>query len=126
MGTAVFIIVVILATAAIVAYRSGGKAENARLRGYGIVVDGDVVKSHGKQLGPLSGAHAEIAGFTQRHTLTRTVTVVGAFTKKTDATLVITMTNGNIHTFKIKDATAFRQAAQWTAKFNALAQASVA
>jgi hypothetical protein len=126
MEATLFIIGVIVVAALIAVYRSGGKAENPRLRGYGIVVDGDFVKSHGKQLGPLSGAHAEIAGFTQRHTLARTVTVVGAFTKKTDATLVITMTNGNIHTFKIKDASAFRQAAQWTAKFNALAQASVA
>lgn len=126
MGTAIFILGVILVAAAIIAYRSGGTAEKPRLRGYGIVVDGEVVKSHGKQLGPLKGAHAQIEGLTQRHTLTRTVTVVGAFTKKTDATLVIVMTNGHVHTFRIKDATAFRQAAQWAAKFNALAQASAA
>lgn len=126
MGTALVIVGVIIVVVLAVVYNNGGKAENARLRGYGIVVDGDQVKSHGKLLGPLSGAQAEISGLTQRHTLTRTVTVVGAFTKKTDAMLVVAMANGNVHTSKLSNATAFRRAAQWAAKFNALARASAA
>jgi len=57
----VFIVVFFLGVIAAIAYQRGGKAGNARLRGYGFVVDGSVVKSHGRVLGDLAGSRAGIA-----------------------------------------------------------------
>jgi hypothetical protein len=60
-------------------------------------VDGSEVKSHGRVLGDFAGSHAAISGPTSRHTMTRVVTVAGAFTKKTDAYLAIAFANGSVH-----------------------------
>ena len=123
MSTAIFIIVFVIGVAAIIAYQRGGKATNARLRGYGVVVDGSVVKSHGRVLGDLAGSRAAIGDMTSRHTLTRVVTVAGAFTKKTDAYLTIAFANGNTHQQHIKGSTQVRQASAWVARYNAMAGA---
>lgn len=100
----------------------GGKAANARLRGYGVVVDGDQVKKQGIILGPLAGAYAEVTGVTSRHTVTRVVTVAGALTKKTDGTVVITFTSGQVHTWPVHGAADLRQASTFVARFNAMAR----
>ena len=118
-----FIIIVVLGVIAMIAYQRGGKATNARLRGHGIVVDGSVVKSHGRVLGDLAGSRAAIGDMTSRHTLTRVVTVAGAFTKKTDAYLTIAFANGNVHQIHVKGAARFRQASGWVARYNAMAVA---
>lgn len=101
----------------------GGKAENARLRGYGIVVDGDTVKSGGRVLGPLAGATALVTDGTSRHTLTRVVTVVGAATKKTKAAVLVTTANGGINQQNIEGAGELRRAQAWVVRFNAMAAA---
>jgi hypothetical protein len=44
----------------------GGQAANARLRGYGVVVDGSEVKSGGRVLGPLAGSQAVVTDPTAR------------------------------------------------------------
>jgi hypothetical protein len=123
MGAAIFIIVFVIGVAAIIAYQRGGKATNARLRGFGIVVDGSVVKTHGRVLGNLVGSRAEIGDMTSRHTLTRVVTVAGAFTKKTDAYLTIVFADGNTHQQHIKGAAQVRQGSAWVARYNAMAGA---
>lgn len=99
-------------------------AKNARLRGFGLVVDGDQVKRRGKVLGDLVSSRAPVTDPTSRHTLARVVTVVGAATTKTDATLVVAFADGNVHTWSIKSAKELRQAQTWVAKFNALADAA--
>lgn len=104
----------------------GGKAANARLRGYGVVVDGNEVKSHGRVLGPLSGAHAQVAGVSSRHTLTRVVTVAGALTRKTNATVIVAFPCGTVHQQHLNGAAEVRRAEAWCIKFNALAAAASA
>jgi hypothetical protein len=115
------LIIITVIIAAVIAYRRGGKAQQPRLRGYGIVVDGHEVKSHGKVLGDLAGSLAEVADPTSRHTATRVITVVGAFTKKTNTYLTIAFSNGGIHQVKIDGAAVYRQATAWAAKYNAMA-----
>jgi hypothetical protein len=99
----------------------GGKAENARLRGYGIVVDGDLIKRGGITLGPVLGAEAVLTDGTSRHTLTRVVTVVGAATKKTKAAVIVTLPNGRVHQQNIEGAGEIRRAQAWVVRFNAMA-----
>jgi hypothetical protein len=86
-------------------------------------VDGSVVKSHGRVLGDLAGSRAGIGDMTSRHTATRVITVVAAFTKKTDAYLTIAFANGNVHQIHVKGAARFRQASGWVARYNAMAVA---
>jgi hypothetical protein len=119
----VFVIIFVLGVIALIAYQRGGKAGNARLRGYGVVVDSSVVKSHGRVLGDLAGSRAEIGDMTSRHTLTRVVTVAGAFTKKTDAYLTIAFASRNTHQQHIKGAAQVRQASAWVGRYNAMAGA---
>ena len=119
----VFVIVLVLGVIAVIAYQRGGKAGEARLRGYGVAVDGSVVKSHGRVLGDLAGSRAGIGDMTSRYTATRVITVVGAFTKKTDAYLTIAFANGNVHQVHVKGAAQFRQASGWVARYNAMAVA---
>jgi hypothetical protein len=72
---------------------------------------------------PIRGVHAEVHA-TQRHTLTRVVTVVGAATKKTNGSLVITYagpTGVEVIEKQIGDATAYRQAMSFSARLNAIA-----
>lgn len=72
---------------------------------------------------PVRDVHAEVHA-TQRHSLTRVVTVVGAATKKTDGSLVITYTGPTgleVITKSIANATAYRQAMTFAAKVNAIA-----
>jgi hypothetical protein len=116
-----FVVIVVLIAIGKVASASGGKAVNARLRGYGIVVDGDQVKHAGRILGPLAGAHAEITDGTSRHTLTRVVTVAGALTKKTEAYVTVVTGNDGLQQTKVQGAAEVRRAQAWVAKFNALA-----
>jgi hypothetical protein len=101
----------------------GGRAANARLRGYGVVIDGSAVKSHGRVLGPLADARAEVTDGTSRHTLTRVVTVVGNATKKTKAAVIITTANGGFHQENIQGASEFRRAQAWVIRFNTMAAA---
>lgn len=123
--TTFIVIVVIIAIVAIGIARAvsqqGGKAVNARLRGYGVVVDGDQVKRGGTVLGPLAGSHAELTDGTSRHTLTRVVTVAGALTKKTKGHVTIVTGSGQLHQQKITGAGEVRRAQAWAARFNALA-----
>lgn len=105
---------------------SGGDASNARLRGYGVVVDGDTVKRAGYVLGKLATAHAELTQGTSRHTLTRTVTVVGAATKKVRASVIVTTIEGGYHEEKIESAGELRRAQAWVAKFNAMSATAAA
>jgi hypothetical protein len=121
---ALFIVatVIVINVVAIKAWSSsGGPAANARLRGYGVVVDGDTVKHAGYVLGPLATAQAEVTQGTSRHTLTRTVTVVGAATKKTNASVIVTTLGGGYHEEKIEGAAELRRAQAWVVKFNAMA-----
>jgi hypothetical protein len=116
----VLITVVVLGTALKIALSRGGKAANPRLRGYGVVIDGNVVKSHGTTLGPLAGARAEVTDGTSRHTLTRVVTVVGAATKRTRAAVIITTADGGFHQQNIQGASELRRAQAWVIRFNTL------
>jgi hypothetical protein len=116
-----FVVVVIGGAVIKVRGAGGGAASNARLRGYGIVVDGSEVKSGGYVVGPLAGATAQVTDGTSRHTLTRVVTVAGALTKKTTAHMVISLANGQVRTHKLNTAGEIRQAQVWAVKFNALA-----
>jgi len=119
----VFIAVVVLGIAVKVALSRGGEAANPRLRGYGVVIDGNLVKSHGTTLGPLAGARAEATGGTSRHTLTRVVTVVGAATKRTRAAVIVTTANGGFHQKNIQGASELRRAQAWVIRFNTIAAA---
>jgi hypothetical protein len=119
----IFIVVVVAGAIAIAIWRNGGKAGNARLRGYGVVVDGGQVKSHGRVLGAFAGSHAEVTDPTSRHTLVRVATVAGAFTKKTDAYLTIAFISGTVHQMRLHGAAEIRQASAWVARYNALAGA---
>jgi hypothetical protein len=119
----VFITVVVLGVAVRVTLSRGGKAVNARLRGYGVVIDGNLVKSHGTTLGPLAGARAEVTDGTSRHTLTRVVTVVGAATKKTKAAVIITTANGGFRQENIQGAAELRRAQAWVIRFNGMVAA---
>jgi len=74
-------------------------------------------------LGDLAGSRAGIGDMTSRHTATRVITVVAAFTKKTDAYLTIAFANGNVHQVHVKGAAQFRQASGWVARYNAMAVA---
>ncbi|MCW2904131.1 MAG: hypothetical protein JWO67_6396 [Streptosporangiaceae bacterium] len=124
MSVVIWIIVIVAVLAAIgkaVASR-GGKAENARIRGYGIVVDGDRVKSGGQVLGPLAGSEAVVTDGTSRHTLTRVVTVAGALTKKTKASMIIAVPGGEIKESKLDGASQIRAAQSWAVRFNAMAR----
>ena len=123
MSTAIFTIVFIAGVAAIIAYQLGGLGTHVRLRGYGIVVDGSAVKTHGRVLGDLAGSRAEIGDMTSRHALTRVVTAAGALAKKTGAYLTIAFANGNTHQQHIKGATHVRQASAWVTRYNAMASA---
>jgi hypothetical protein len=70
----------------------------------------------------VSNVHAEVDA-TQRHTLTRVVTVVGAATKKTDGTLVMSYTTQagpQVKTITVKGAGQYRAAMTFAAKLNAL------
>lgn len=116
----IFITVVVLGAAVKVTLSRGGKAVNARLRGYGVVIDGNLVKSHGTTLGPLAGARAEVTDGTSRHTLTRVVTVVGAATKKTKAAVIITTANGGFRQENIQGAAELRRAQAWVIRFNGM------
>lgn len=120
----IVIAVIVLVIVAKVAASTGGKAQNARLRGYGVVVDGDEVKSGGKVLGPLAGAHAEVTGISSRHTLTRVVTVAGALTKRTKATVIVVCPSGGVHEWHLNGAAEVRRAEAWCIRFNALAAAA--
>ena len=124
MGWTILVIAVVI-IAAFIRFKisQGGKAENARLRGYGIVVDGSTVKTVGGVLGPLAGATAVVTDGTTRHTLTRVVTVVGAATKKTKAAVLVTTANGRINQQNIEGAGELRRAQAWVVRFNALAAA---
>lgn len=124
MGWTILVIAVVI-IAAFIKFKisQGGKAENARLRGYGIVVDGGTVKTVGGVLGPLAGATAIVTDGTSRHTLTRVVTVVGAATKKTKAAVLVTTANGRINQQNIEGAGELRRAQAWVVRFNALAAA---
>lgn len=116
-----FIALLVVVVSAKVHAARGGAAASARLRGYGIVVDGDEVKSHGKVLGPLAGARAEITDGTSRHTITRVVTVVGALTKKTKAFVIVSTANGGFNQYAVDGAAAVRAAQAWVVRFNTLA-----
>jgi hypothetical protein len=118
---AIALVVIVLAIKAKVA--GGGSASNARLRGYGIVVDGNQIKSGGRIVGQLAGARAELTDGTSRHTLTRVVTVAGALTKKTSAAVIITCANGHFQQSKVTGAAEVRRAQQWVIRFNTMAAA---
>lgn len=120
----IVIAVVVLVIVAKAVASTGGKAGNARLRGYGVLVDGEEVKSGGKVLGPLAGAHAEVTGISSRHTLTRVVTVAGALTKKTNASVIVAFPSGTVHQQHVNGAAEVRRAETWCVKFNALAAAA--
>lgn len=119
----IVITLVVLGTAVKIALSRGGKAANPRLRGYGVVIDGNLVKSHGTTLGPLAGARAEVTDGTSRHTLTRVVTVVGAATKRTKAAVIVTTANGGFRQQNIQGASELRRAQAWAIRFNTIAAA---
>jgi hypothetical protein len=118
----VIVIVAVLAGIGKAITSRGGKAENARLRGYGIVVDGDRVKSGGRVLGPLAGSEAVVTDGTSRHTLTRVVTVAGALTKKSKASMVVAVPGGEIKETQLNGAAQIRAAQSWAVRFNAMAR----
>jgi hypothetical protein len=75
----------------------------------GVVVDGGMVYRRGfggkgPVLGPLAGAEAGVTEGTSRHTLTRVLTVAGAFTKKVDAVAYVVAGNGAVHQIKLATA----------------------
>jgi hypothetical protein len=123
----VYFIIFIVAVVVIVTFKvisgRGGNAANARLRGYGVVIDGSIVKSRGTVLGPLAGARAEVTDGTSRHTLTRVVTVVGAATKRTKAAVIVTTADGGFHQEDIQGASELRRAQAWVIRFNTMAAA---
>jgi hypothetical protein len=119
----VFIVVLVAGVTFKILSARGGSAANARLRGYGVVIDGSAVKSHGRVLGALAGARAEVTGGTSRHTLTRVVTVVGAATKRTKAAVIITTANGGFYQENIQGASELRRAQAWVIRFNTMAAA---
>jgi len=121
----VFIVALVLFTTVKVASSRGGRAADARLRGYGVVIDGSTVKSHGRTLGPLAGAQAQVTDGTSRHTLTRAVTVVGVATKRTKAAVIVTTATGGFHQQDISGATELRRAQAWAIRFNAVAAAEI-
>jgi len=126
MSTVWFVIIIaliVLGSAVKVTMSRGGKAVDARLRGYGIVIDGNLVKSHSTVLGPLAGARAEVTDGTSRHTLPRVVTVVGAATKRTKAAVIVTTANGGFHQQNIEGAAELRRAQTWAIRFNTMATA---
>ncbi len=124
MTGAIILTVIVIALIAGAVSARGGKAANPRLRGYGVVIDGQQVKSQGKILGPLAGSAAQVTDGTSRHTLTRVMTVAGALTKKSTAYVVISFPDGLVHTRKLDGASAIRQGQVWAVKFNALAAAA--
>lgn len=119
----VFVLLFVIAVVWKIKKDQGGSATSARLRGFGIVVDGDLVKSGNRIVGPLAGARAEVTDGTSRHTLTRVVTVAGAMTKKTKASVIVSCTNGGFHENKIEGAAVIRRAQSWAIRFNTMAAA---
>jgi hypothetical protein len=57
---------------------------------------------------------------TSRHTLTRVLTVAGAFTKKYDALAYVAAGNGAVHQVKLTSAGQIRRAQADAVRFNAL------
>jgi hypothetical protein len=95
----------------------------------GVVVDGGLVYlrrfgGQGTVLGPLAGAEAGVTESTSRHTLTRVLTVAGAFTKKYDATAYVIAGNGAVHQVKLTTAGQIQRAQADVVQFNALARAA--
>jgi hypothetical protein len=95
----------------------------------GLVIDGGQVYLRGSGgkgtiLGPLAGAEAGVTEGTSRHTLTRVLTVAGAFTKKYDAMAYVVTSNGATHQVKLTTAGQIRRAQADAVKFNALARAA--
>lgn len=109
----VFWCIFVIAVAVVAVYvkfvwPQGGKAANPRLRGYGVVIDGNVVKSHGKTLGPLAGARAEVTGGTRSRRHTR-------------AAVIITTATGSFHQQNIQGPAVLRAAQAWAVHFNTIA-----
>ena len=75
----------------------------------------------GAVLGPLAGAVAEVTDGTSRHTLTRVVSIVGAFSKKTNASAFVVTADGELVESKLEGAAQVRKAQAQAIKFNALA-----
>jgi len=96
----------------------------------GVVIEGSMVYraralgGKGTILGPLAGAEAGVTDGTSRHTLTRVLTVAGAFTKKHDAMAYVVAGNGAMHQVKLANAGQIRRAQADAVKFNALARAA--
>ena len=74
-------------------------------------------------LGPLAGSGCVVTGESSRHTLTRIVTVAGAFTKKSQAT-AITTAGGQTHCRTVKTTGQVRAMERECARFNALVTVS--
>jgi len=72
-------------------------------------------------IGPLAGASAEVTDGTSRHTLMRAVTVVGAFSKKTNAVALVILANGQVVQHKVHGAAGLRAAQAEAVMFNAKA-----
>lgn len=74
----------------------------------------------------IAGAHAVLDDQTSsRHTLTRVVTVVGAFTKKKTGhgVLTVTFADGHVWSHPLVSPGNMRRVSQWAAAFNAYAGA---
>jgi hypothetical protein len=128
MGVAIFVIVIVVGMIFM------GVAQSKKMKAdLAVMPAGTKVIGHGFYYTPtgeiwknrvsVQNVHAEVHA-TQRHTLTRVVTVVGAATKKTNGSLVITYTGPagvQVITKHIGDATAYRNAMTFAAKVNAIA-----
>ncbi len=86
-----------------------------------IIADGAIHNLRRQVVGPLAGAHAAVTDPRSRHTLTRVATGVGAFTKKTNATLVIVLADGRAIQHPLSGGKEVTQAQVWAERFNVLA-----
>lgn len=82
----------------------GGKGKGAQLKGYGYAVKDGQVYRYGTAVGSFAGSQATVTDGTSRHTLTRVVTVAGAFTKKSNASLLVAFPSGTVHEKKLNSA----------------------
>jgi hypothetical protein len=125
--TTFWIILVIAIFVALVAYKvyqQISESKDAELAGFGFSVRKSQVFWHNQPLGALAGSEASVTDGTSRHTLTRVVTVVGALTKKTNASLLVAFPNGTVREVDLKGAALVRQAQSFAVRYNALASAA--
>jgi hypothetical protein len=131
MGALIVVIIVIVLIVAIMSGVNGAKKQKADLTampagshplGYGFyrTQTGEIWRNRE----PVTGVRAEV-NTTQRYSLTRVATVVGAATKKTDGTLVISYKDAagavQVITKQVKGAADYRTAMNFAAKLNGIA-----